>query len=299
MRLDRFLAASFPDRTRSALQRLIKDGAILVDGRRGKPGEVLSSGVRVECRFPAPPPATLVPENIPLAVVHEDADLLVLDKPAGLVVHPGAGVETGTLVHALLAREGPLSGVGGPKRPGIVHRLDRGTSGLLVVARTDRAHLALAAQFRTREVGKVYLALVWGRLREREGVVDAAIGRDPVHRRKMSVRAPRARPAVSRYQLVEELPGFSFVEVRPETGRTHQIRVHLQSLGHPVVGDARYGGAAWRGVQDPLKRRALKSFARLALHAWKLRFRHPSTGEPMAFESPAPADLRALMDVLR
>ena len=298
-RLDRFLAERYPARSRSALQKMIRKGLVRLDGQTVKPGEPLRAGERIDLSFPPAPPSVLVPEPIPLTILHEDEDILVLDKPAGLVVHPGAGAETGTLVHALVARVGGLSGIGGPRRPGIVHRLDRGTSGLMVVARTDRAHLSLTAQFREREVSKVYLALVWGRMRESEGVVDTAIGRDPVHRRKMSVRAPRGRAAISRYRVVEELPGFSFLEVRPETGRTHQIRVHLQSIGHAVVGDARYGGAAWRGVQDPLKRNALKSFDRLALHAWKLSFRHPASEERVAFKSPLPAEIRALMETLR
>jgi len=297
-RLDRFLAERFPARSRSALQKLIREGFVTVSGKAARPSAPLRAGDMLEVRFPAPEPAVLQPEPIPLSVLHEDEDLLVLDKPAGLVVHPGAGWERGTLVHALLAREGGLSGLGGARRPGIVHRLDRGTSGLMVVARNDGAHLALADQFRGREVAKVYQALVWGRMRERTGTVDAAIGRDRAHRQKMSVRAPRGRPAVSRWLILRELPGFSLLEVRPETGRTHQIRVHLQSIGHPVVGDSRYGGAAWRGVQDPLRRRALKDFKRLGLHAWRLSFRHPRTGARLSFEAPLPEDFKAVLKAL-
>ena len=297
-RLDRFLAERLTDRSRSTFQKLIRDGRVTVEGKAARPSTELCAGDLVEVRFPAPPPEQLVPEPIPLTVVYEDEEILVIDKPARLVVHPGAGCETGTLVHGLLAREEALSGVGGPKRPGIVHRLDRGTSGLMVIARTDRAHLALAEQFRGREIRKAYQAMVWGRMRVSEGVVDASIGRDPTHRRKMSVRSPRGRAAVSRWRVLRTLPGFSLLEVKPETGRTHQIRVHLQSIGHPVVGDSRYGGAAWRGVQDPLRRRALKHFDRLALHAWKLSFTHPVRGDLLSFEAPLPADFAELIEIL-
>lgn len=298
-RLDRFLAGRYPSRSRSSLQRMIREGLVRVAGRAVKPSAELRGGDRLEIRFPPPPPTTLVPEPMPLVIVHEDDDLLVLDKPAGLVIHPGAGNERGTLVHGLLARGGALSGVGGPLRPGIVHRLDRGTSGLLVVARTDTAHLALSAQFRGRSVEKVYQALVWGRMRKRTGTIQRAIGRDPKGRQRMSVRARVGRPAVSRWRLVREPAGFSFLEVRPETGRTHQIRVHLQSIGHPIVGDDRYGGAGWRALQDPIRRRAVREFGRLALHAAKLAFVHPRTGDRLTFESPLPDDFRALLEALR
>ena len=298
-RIDRFLALRYPERSRSALQKLIGDGMVTLAGRRVRPSAVLRAGDRIEVRFPAGGPAGLVPEAIPLAIVHEDPDLLVVDKPSGMVVHPGAGEESGTLVHALLARGGPLSTVGGPKRAGIVHRLDRGTSGLLLVAKTDRAHRALAAAFEEREVEKVYQALVWGRLKKSEGTIEGAIGRDRANRLKMSVRAPRARAAVTRWRVLDDMPGFSRMEVRPETGRTHQIRVHLQSLGHPIVGDDRYGGAGWRGVPDPRRRLALRAFGRLALHAWRLALRHPITGEPLRFESPLPEEFTSLLEALR
>ena len=298
-RIDRFLAARYPARSRSALQRMIREGLVTLGGGAVRPSAELHAGERIEVRFPAPPPHILVPEPMALTILHEDPDLLVVDKPAGLVVHPGAGNERGTLVHALIAREGTLSGIGWPKRPGIVHRLDRGTSGLLLVARTDRAHLALARQFKGREVEKIYLALVWGRMRERAGTVERSIGRDRADRKKMSVRALRGRPALSRWRVLVEMPGFSFLEVRPQTGRTHQIRIHLQSIGHPIVGDDRYGGAGWRGVQDPARRRALRVFHRLALHASRLCFLHPVTAQPFAFESPLPEEFRALIEVLK
>jgi 23S rRNA pseudouridine1911/1915/1917 synthase len=220
-RVDRFLAGWFPSHSRSALQKLIRSGQVTVAGRAVRPSEELKGGETIEIRFPPPPPSTLTPQPLPLSIIHDDEDLLVIDKPAGLVVHPGAGCESGTLVHALIALEGNLSGLGGTKRPGIVHRLDRGTSGLLIVARNDKTHLALAEQFRTREVRKVYQALVWGAVRERSGMLDAAIGRNPAHRRKMSVRAPHGRPAVTEWKIMAQPPGFSLLEVSPRTGRTH------------------------------------------------------------------------------
>lgn len=297
-RLDRYLAARFPGRSRSALQKLIRQGLVTLGGQVVRPSEELRAGDAVEVRFPPAPSGTLVPEAIPLQVLYEDDDLLVLDKPAGMVVHPGAGNEKGTLAHALVARGGALSGIGGPKRPGIVHRLDRGTSGLLIVAKGDLAHLGLTAQFRGRKVEKVYLALVWGRMRAPEGTVEGAIGRDPSERRKMSLRARRGRPAVTHWRVVSDMPGFSLLEVVPETGRTHQIRVHLQSIGHPIVGDDRYGGSGWKGVQDPKRRRSLRGFTRLALHAARLRFHQPRSGAPMRFEAQLPRDFQGLLEAL-
>jgi 23S rRNA pseudouridine1911/1915/1917 synthase len=232
-----------------------------------------------------------VPEAIALTIVYEDDDLLVVDKPAGMVVHPGAGNETGTLVHALLARPGPLALTGAPKRPGIVHRLDKGTSGLLIVARNDAAHRALVEQFRERSVDKFYEAIVWGRPRVAGGTIETRIGRDPVHRLKMSARSPNGRPAVTHWRVLATVPGFAHLELKIETGRTHQIRVHLQSLGHPVVGDERYGGASWRGVADPARRQAIRRLDHPALHARRLSFDHPRTGRRLSFESPLPDDL--------
>jgi 23S rRNA pseudouridine1911/1915/1917 synthase len=278
---------------------VIAAGGVLVDGRAARPSLRLKAGQSVSVRLPAPRPAEPAAEDIPITVVHEDRHLLVVDKPAGLVVHPGAGRASGTLVNALLHRVRDLSGIGGVLRPGIVHRLDRGTSGLLVVAKDDATHLALSRQFSGRTVEKEYLAVVLGVPRAREGAIDAPIGRDPVHRQRMSVRAPRGRTARSTYRVVEALDGAALLRVRIATGRTHQIRVHLAALGHPVAGDATYGGRRSPASRRPEARAALEALARPALHAARLAFTHPATGERLSFESPLPADLQDLLAALR
>jgi 23S rRNA pseudouridine1911/1915/1917 synthase len=279
---------------------MILEGRVLLDGRPApKAGAPLTAGAALEVRPPPPPSDLLVPEDVPFTVLHEDDALVVVDKPAGVVVHPGHGRRSGTLVHGLLARGIPLAPAGGSDRPGIVHRLDRDTSGLLVVAKTDAAHRALASAFARREVDKTYLALVWGHPKPPSGRIERAIGRSRSDRTKMSVAGPRGRPALSSYRTLETMPGFALLEVTIATGRTHQIRVHLLSLHHPVVGDTRYAGERWRGVPDPIKRKALRELPRLALHAAALGFRHPDRGEPMQFRSPLPEDLLALAAVLR
>ena len=238
-------------------------------------------------------PAEPQPEDIPIAVVHEDAHLLVVNKPAGLVVHPGAGTAAGTLVNALLHHVRDLSGVGGVLRPGIVHRLDKGTSGLLVVAKDDETHRALVRQFAGRTVEKEYLALVLGVPARADGEVDAPIGRDPVHRQKMSVRAPRGREARSSWRVEERFDGAALLRVRIHTGRTHQIRVHLASIGHPVAGDAVYGGTRTPSSRRAAAREALVSLERPALHAARLAFTHPASGERLASKRPFPRTSRA------
>jgi 23S rRNA pseudouridine1911/1915/1917 synthase len=301
-RLDRFLSTRLTERSRSALGRLIREGQVCVDGRpAGKPGLALKPGMHVVVQIPSSPSDGPMPESIPLEVLHEDTQLVVLSKPAGLVVHAGAGQRSGTLVNALIGRGTTLAPAGGRERPGIVHRLDRGTSGLLVVAKTDDAHRALSRMFAQREVQKSYRALVWGRPHPEEGRVERAIGRSRSNPTKMTIGASRGRrrPALTIYRTEEALPGFALLEVQPMTGRTHQIRVHLQSIHHPIVGDDRYGGRPWRGVLDPLKRKALREFDRLALHASDLAFRHPESGCMMRFHSPLDADLEALLTTLR
>ncbi len=303
VRLDRFLQGHAPDLSRTRLQALIAEGRVQVAGGAPKASHRLRTGAHVTVDVPPPEPTTLVAEPMPLDVVHEDADLLVVNKPAGLVVHPGAGHRTGTLVHALLAHCGSaLSGIGGVRRPGIVHRLDRGTSGLLVVAKTDAAHLGLARQLKARTVERRYLALAHGRLPHASGVVETAIGRDPRDRLRMAVRPPGAgRPAVTRYRVLERFtrPGpLTFLEATLGTGRTHQIRVHLAHLGAPLVGDRTYRR---RGVA-PLDADFAARVARLggpALHAAVLGFVHPTTGAAHRYEASLPPGFAALVAWLR
>jgi len=277
-RLDLYVAHHCPDVTRSRARRLIDEGLVTVNGRPAKPSRLLQRGDRVVVRVPPPSPLDLEPEAIPLSIVYEDPDLLVVDKPAGMVVHPGAGRSRHTLVNALLARCPDLAGVGGVLRPGIVHRLDKDTSGLLLVAKNDRAHTALSRQLKERTVEKGYLALVTGRLEPKEGVIEAAIGRDPRNRKRMAV-VEGGRSARTAYRVREHLEGCTLVEVTPSTGRTHQIRVHLAAVGHPIVGDAVYG------KPSPL-------VGRQFLHACRLGFDHPLDGRRLVFESPLPPDLQ-------
>jgi 23S rRNA pseudouridine1911/1915/1917 synthase len=298
-RLDAWLARRLPEHSRSRLQALIADGHVLVGEKPARASARLQAGQSVSLEVPEPAPATPAPEDIPLVIVFQDERLLVVDKPAGLVVHPGAGTASGTLVNALLHHVHDLSGVGGVLRPGIVHRLDRGTSGLLVVAKDDETHRALARQFAGRSVEKEYLALVLGVPARREGTISAAIGRDPVHRKTMSVRAPRGRDARTSYAIVEGFDGAALLRVRIHTGRTHQIRVHLASLGHPVAGDATYGGTRTAPSRSAPARALLQSLKRPALHAARLAFEHPGSGVRMSFESPLPADLQDVIDRLR
>jgi 23S rRNA pseudouridine1911/1915/1917 synthase len=291
LRLDHFLAGLLPDHSRSQIQRFIKDG--LVEGpSAGKAGTIVRAGQEYGITIPQPAPATPEPEELPLRIVYQDADLLVLDKPAGMVVHPGAGHSGGTLVNALLHHVRDLSGVGGELRPGIVHRLDRGTSGIMVVAKHDRAHQELSRQFADREVEKEYVALVWGVVQVGRRI-DAPIGRDPDNRQKMSTRARRSRSAVTRVTYAHHFRGVSLIKVAIATGRTHQIRVHLSTIGHPVVGDVTYGGVH-RRVAGNL--RAVQRLERPFLHSARLAFTHPTDGRRVEFESPLPADLQSVLD---
>ncbi len=279
-RLDAYLARVVPDLSRSHAQKLIESGQVTVNGRPAKPALRLTPGDRVYVRLPEPQPVTLTPEPLRLAVVYEDADLVVVDKPPGLTVHPAPGHPTGTLVNALLAHCTDLAGVNGDLRPGIVHRLDQDTSGLLVVAKNDGAQLALSRQFAGREVLKAYLALVVGRPQP-AGVIDAPIGRHPAQRKRMAVIA-EGRPARTQYRVVAQFADAALVVALLETGRTHQVRVHFAAIGHPVVGDSVYGH------RSPL-------VARQFLHAWRLGFRHPRSGAWLEFEAPLPDDLRAAL----
>jgi 23S rRNA pseudouridine1911/1915/1917 synthase len=303
VRLDRFLQARAADLSRTRIQALIAAERVLVDGRSRKASHRLRVGEAVSVEVPPPAPLDLVPEPIALEVVYEDDALLVVNKPAGLVVHPGAGHATGTLVHALLWHTGGrLSGIGGVRRPGIVHRLDRGTSGLLVVAKSDAAHAALARQLKARTVERRYLALVHGQVLKPEGLVETAIGRDPRSRLRMAVRPPGAgRPAVTRYQVLERfhVPApLTYLGVVLGTGRTHQIRVHLAHLGFPVVGDRTYRRRAAAPL-DAVLAAHIAALGGPALHAAVLGFIHPASGARLRFEAPLPPPFAALLASLR
>ncbi len=298
-RIDSWLARALPHLSRARVQTLIAQGHIRVDGGHTRSSMRLRCGQIISVFIPAPVDPVLQPEDIPLDVIHEDEHLLVVNKPAGLVVHPGAGAPRGTLVNALLKHVRDLSGVGGVLRPGIVHRLDRGTTGLLVVAKDDTTHRALTAQFAARTVEKEYLALVLGVPRAREDMVTTPIGRDPVHRKRMSVRAPRGREARSSWTLEEAFDGAALLRVRIHTGRTHQIRVHLASLGHPVAGDNTYGGTRAPSSRRGAARAALLALSRPALHAARLAFVHPASGRRVSFEAPLPADFTNTLTRLR
>jgi 23S rRNA pseudouridine1911/1915/1917 synthase len=283
LRLDRFLAEAWPEFSRSRLQALIKGGHILLNGESARSSESLRGGEIIALQEPAPiPVAGLIAKERALEILWEDGDLVVLNKPAGVVVHPGAGTGEDTLVHALLHHCTDLSGIGGVERPGIVHRLDKETSGCLVVAKNDFTHRSLAEQFAGREVKKIYLAVVKGLPRRPWGTVDAPIGRHPVHRQKMAILpdSPSARPAVTHYEVLRTEGGRALVECHPETGRTHQIRVHLKHLGFPIVGDSVYGHR--------------DGFDRHWLHAWKLTLQHPRSGQELACVAPVPEDFPLL-----
>jgi 23S rRNA pseudouridine1911/1915/1917 synthase len=286
-RLDSFLHERLPQFSRSRLQSWIKSGLVRVNGATLRSSYLLHGREAISVTPGELPPLRAEPENLPLRILYEDEDVVAIDKPAGMVVHAGAGHAKGTLVNALLHHFGSLSSINGDLRPGIVHRLDRDTSGVLVVARTDAAHQALAHQFQTRQVEKVYLALVHGLPRPAQGRITSPISRDPIRRTRMSTRSGLGRSALTDYRVIEEFGNLSLLEVRIGTGRTHQIRVHLSSLGHPVFGDRLYGAPAAPG------------FNRFFLHAHRLRFLSPSTGEPISIESALPIELAGYLDSLR
>ena len=277
-RLDAFLARTVPGLTRSAAQRLLEAGAVTVNGAPGRKNDKTAPGDAVEAALPDPEPVDVVPQDIPLDVVYEDDWVIVVNKPVGLVVHPAPGHPDGTLVNALLYHCGSsLSGINGELRPGIVHRIDRDTSGLIIAAKNDRAHLALAAQLQDHTLARVYEAVAVGGFQEDAGTVDAPIGRHPVDRKRMAVDRKNGRPAVTHWSVLGRYPGYTHLECRLETGRTHQIRVHMASIGHPLLGDTVYGAKKpWPGL------------AGQCLHARKLRFLHPSTGAPVELECPLP-----------
>ena len=291
IRLDQYLAEMIPDQSRSQIQQWIRNGQILVNNRKVKTGYLTRPDDRITLDAPSPRPDKPQPENIPLDVLYEDDDLAVLIKPAGLVCHSGAGNRTGTLVNALLFRMGPIE-TGDPGRPGIVHRLDKLTSGLMVVAKNSWAHRRLSGQFKQREVTKEYLALVYGCPTPRAGTIDMPIGRDPQDRKKISNRAHKKRSAITHYHQEKSLEYFSLLRVRLETGRTHQIRVHLAAVGHPIVGDALYGGNRGRSLPADWQA-AVNKLHRPFLHACRLEFQHPRSGERLSFSAPLPTELDA------
>jgi 23S rRNA pseudouridine1911/1915/1917 synthase len=299
-RLDVWLAARLPELSRTRIKALVESGGVLVDGRRVKSAHRLRSAERVEAAVPPLPPEELTPEPIPLRIVFEDAHVLVVDKPAGMVTHPGAGRPAGTLAAAALAHVPSMAGVGGPRRPGIVHRLDKGTSGLIVLAKTPLAYEALTEQLSRRAVTRRYVCLVHGRVRVASGVIDKPIGRDARSRVRMAVaREGKGKRAVTRFRVLERFAGATFVECRLETGRTHQIRVHMASIGHPLLGDETYGRRSERRAPDPILSELIAALGGVALHAAGLGFAHPATGAEQQLVSPIPNRLDKILSHLR
>jgi len=290
-RLDVFLSQKFPSFSRAQIQKQIKLGKVWLNGRNVKAHHLISPGDEIVIELPAPVSPGVEPENIPLEILYEDEHILVINKPTGIITHPASGVYSGTLVNALLYHTRNLSQIGGELRPGIVHRLDKDTSGVMVVAKTNDAHRNLVAQMQSRMVKKKYLALVRGKVLLEEGEIVAPVGRHLRNRKKMAVRGGKGRLAITRYRVRERFTGYTLLEVIPETGRTHQIRVHLAFLGYPVVGDRVYGGTK-EGKSPRI------NLSRQALHAQILGFKHPATGEYVEFQAPLPADLSAAIEIL-
>lgn len=297
-RLDSFLAARVEGWSRARLHRLIEDADVLINGETAKPSYRVRAADEIEIELTPSPSESFVPENIPIDVVYEDQDLIVINKPAGMVVHPAAGNPSGTLANALAFRFRELSTSGGAARPGIVHRLDKGTSGLMVVAKTEAAHEDLSNQFRAREVFKLYVALVHGQVEKRKGQIDQPIARDPRNRIRMAV-VRAGRPALSMYKVREAFDRFTLLDVELKTGRTHQIRVHLASMKHPVVGDDVYGGGRDKTIADAEIKRSVAKLSRQFLHAAQLGFRQPTTHKSLKFISALPPDLESLLNLIK
>lgn len=297
-RLDQFLAGH-TEFSRARLVRWLKAGHVLVNDRSRAASYRVRSGDRVSLAVPRPEPSGLEPEALPLDILYEDNDLIMVNKPPGLVVHPAPGHRQGTLLNALAHHCPDLAEVGDLNRPGLVHRLDKDTSGVLVAAKTAPAHAELVRQFQAREVEKTYVALVWGRFAQKRGEIDQEVGRHPSARQKMSVHARRGKPAVTHWKVLAEYPGpVTLLELFPKTGRTHQLRVHLAALGHPVVGDATYGGGAARLKGNPVLKGLRPLVNRQLLHARSLKFAHPRTGEPVVGEAPVPEDFQVVIEYL-
>lgn len=304
-RIDAFLSGQIPELSRSRIQKSIRAGELAVEGSTvTKPSRKVHEGERVELSFSPPRPVDLQPEDIPLDIVYEDDELVVIDKPAGMVVHPSPGHERGTLVNALLAHCRDLSGIGGFLRPGIVHRLDAGTSGLLVAAKSDRVHIALSRMLMERRVERIYYAVVWGEVKGETGTISLPVGRSPRDRKKMAVLPEGGREAFTTYYLLDTYGPFQYIRLKLGTGRTHQIRVHLSHTGNPVLGDPVYGGRRIRKGslskgEIELAARTLSLIDRQALHAGELSFVHPLTGMRVRFEAPPPLDMQSVLGVIR
>lgn len=302
MRLDVFLSLNLPDCSRSQAAALIRQGVVVVGGTPQKAGYKVKAHEQISGRVPSPASVDLISEPLALDIVFEDGDLIVVNKPAGLVVHPAAGHPSGTLVNGLLHHCADLEGIGGERRPGIVHRLDKDTSGVMVVAKNDRSHQALSGQFKDRSVKKIYLAIVNGSLAKDRGTIDLPVGRHPSKRKKMSTASPRGREASTRWQVRQRLSGTTLLEVELKTGRTHQIRVHCQAMGHPIVGDPVYGqrrAMLRQAKSDAGLYQVLKNTRRQMLHAARLTISHPSSGERLTFEAPMPEDMADVLTALQ
>jgi len=299
-RLDQFLPETDLGLSRSQAKKWIEAEVILLNQKTTKPSALVKKGDIVSGTLPEPTPLSLEPEPFPLRILYEDPSVIVIDKPSGMVVHPAYGNPSGTLVNALLYHCKDLAGINGVLRPGIVHRLDKNTSGVMVVAKDDEAYHQLTRQFRNRTVEKIYLAIACGKFGQQEGLIDSAIGRHPSQRKRMSTRTKKGRTAITRWKVVERMGGFTLLEVSPQTGRTHQIRVHLASIGHPLLGDPLYGRKGRPGaIQDPLLKECMKRMNRQALHAHRLGFNHPRTRERVQFVSPMPDDMKEALECLR
>ena len=299
-RLDQFLSEALVDLSRSRAKNLIEKHLVLLNRKPAKPSAHVRAADIVSGSIPELEPLSLEAEPLPLSILYEDPSIIVIDKPPGMVVHPAYGNPSGTLVNALLYHCNDLAGINGVLRPGIVHRLDKDTSGVMVVAKNDEAFHDLTKQFKTRTVKKVYLAIVYGRMSQDEGSIESAIGRHPTERKRMSTRTKRGREAITRWKKLEEFDGSTLLEIFPQTGRTHQIRVHLSSIGHPVLGDPLYGRKGRPGaIHDSALRECTKRMNRQALHAQGLEFTHPRSGERVQFGSPIPQDMKDVLECLR
>jgi 23S rRNA pseudouridine1911/1915/1917 synthase len=295
-RLDQFVAATLPGVSRASAQRLIETGDVLVNGVAAKPSLKLKGGELVTVAVPPPEASEALPEEIPLDILYEDHDVIVVNKPAGMVVHPGAGNPAGTMVNALLGHCNDLSGIGGKIRPGIVHRIDKDTSGVIIAAKNDHAHLSLARQFSEHTIKRIYLAIVYGSPKTDSGRIESTIGRHPIDRTRMSSTAKHGKHAATHWKVIARYEGATLIRLRLETGRTHQIRVHLSEAGHPLVGDLIYGSQArLKGLRNPQVRALLKTLDRQALHAKTLGFIHPATDQYLEFDTELPDDMARII----